>query len=294
MSQFGDLGRRILSSISSHTLPMAPLNVLAFGGSRNIGYFAAVRLLEQGATVTFLLRSPSIFDEDTTIQKYVQSGHARLVKGDALNEADTRRAWDAAGIVDAVIFTIGTTPSSFSLTKGFLIKPHNLCTQCMLNVLCTMPTYADAPQPKFVALSSTGVTPASHKALPFKLKPVYSMIGVPHRDKVAMERVIAHCAGWAWDPKADGAPTIDLMGAGWTDRKGLPAPGSLENALVIHAGFLTDGPCEADEGKRYRVSEEELGPDGYKISRKDAAHFVVDVLTRRWNEFGDKRVNLTY
>ncbi|KAJ7772662.1 hypothetical protein DFH07DRAFT_913526 [Mycena maculata] len=272
---------------------MAPLNILTFGASRNIGYFAAVRLLEQGATVTFLLRSPSIFDEDTTIRKYVQSGHARLVKGDALNEADTRRAWDAAGIVDAVVFTIGATPSSasFSLTKGLVMKTPNLCTQCILNVLCTMPTSAHGPQPKLVVLSSTGLTPAAHKALPILLKPLYSMLGAPHRDKVAMERVIAHCAGWTWDPKRDSEPTVDLMGEGWTERSGLPSRGSLD-VLVVRAGWLTDGPCEADKGKGYRVSEQELG--GYTISRKDAAHFVVDVLTRRWDEFSKKRVNLTY
>jgi hypothetical protein len=42
----------------------------------------------------------------------------------------------------------------------------------------------------------------------------------------------------------------------------------------------------------YRVSEQELG--GYTISRKDIAHFVVDALTRRWNEFENKRVNVAY
>ena len=57
--------------------------------------------------MTFLLRTPSAFDRDATIQKYVKSGHARLVKGDASIEADTQRAWDAAGIVDALVFTVG-------------------------------------------------------------------------------------------------------------------------------------------------------------------------------------------
>ncbi|KAJ7497673.1 hypothetical protein FB451DRAFT_1212367 [Mycena latifolia] len=275
---------------------MAPLNILTFGASRNIGYFAAIRLLDRGATVTFLLRSTSVFDGDSAIQKYVKSGHARLLKGDATNEEDTRRAWAEAGVVDAVIFTVGGTPS-FSILKGFVTKPDNLVTQCLLNVLCTMPTYPDAPQPKIVVLSSIGLTPVAHAALPLPLKPLYSMMGVPHRDKVAMERVIAHCAGWAWDAKTDSEPAIDLMGEGWMERQGLPAPGTL-NALVIRAGLLTDGACVADKveekgtGKSYRVSEEELG--GYTLSRKDAAHFVVDAITRRWDEFGNKRVNVTY
>ncbi|KAJ7647037.1 hypothetical protein FB45DRAFT_186954 [Roridomyces roridus] len=272
---------------------MAPLNLLAFGASRNIGYFAAIRLLEQGATVTFLLRSTSIFDEDTAIQAYVKSGHVRLLKGDALNESDVRAAWQAAGTVDAIIFTVGLYPSGFSLTKGMTINPHNAVTQCLLNVLCTMPTYPSAPQPKLVVLSSTGLTPAAFSALPFALKPLYALLGGPHRDKIAMEYVIAHCAGWAWDPKAESTPTIDLFGEGWTERTGLPAPGTLKHALIVRAGMLTDGPCTADAGgKTYRVSEQELG--GYTLSRRDAAHFVADALTRRWDEFDNKRVNVSY
>ncbi|KAJ7282917.1 hypothetical protein C8J57DRAFT_1463501 [Mycena rebaudengoi] len=294
---------------------MAPLNILTFGASRNIGYFAAVRLLglsiltmvgtyqdsdivaEKGATVTFLLRSPSIFDSDTTIQEYVRSGHAHLLKGDATREEDVQKAWSRAGevgAVDAVIFTVGAVPSSFHPLKGFLIKPHNLVTQCILNVLCTMPTHANGEQPKLIAISSLGLTRSGHALLPFTVRALYATIGVPHRDKIAMDRVISHCAGWAWNAERDGAePTIDLMGEGWTHRKGLPAEGGLKNALIIRAGMLTDGECLADQGKKYRVNEDELKLGGYKISRKDAAHFVVDALAR-WPEFGDRRVHLAY
>ncbi|KAF8139468.1 hypothetical protein K438DRAFT_1809993 [Mycena galopus ATCC 62051] len=275
---------------------MAPLNVLSVGASRNIGYFAAIRLLEQGSTVTFLLRSPSAFDGDATIQKYVKSGHARLVKGDASIEADTQRAWDEAGVVDALVFTVGTYPS-FSLTKGLVQKPADLCTRCMLNVLCTMPTYTDAPQPKFVVLSSTGLGPAAHKALPLAFRPLYGWALVhPHEDKKGMERVVSHCAGWTWDDKIHGKVSAAIMGDRWTERKSLPAKGTLQHAVIIRAGFLTDGECVADkvEGtkKSYRVSDKELG--GYTISRKDAAHLVVDVLTRRRDEFDNTRLNVTY
>ncbi|KAJ6498975.1 hypothetical protein C8R45DRAFT_99383 [Mycena sanguinolenta] len=271
------------------------LNVLSIGASRNIGYFSAVRLLEKGATVTFLLRLPSAFESDATIQKYVQSGRARLVKGDASIEADTGRAWDAAGTVDAVIFSVGTYPK-FQLTKGFVQTPPNLVTQCLLNVLCTMPTYTSAPQPKIIVISSTGLTPSAHAALPLLLKPLYGVVlAAPHRDKIGMERAIAHCAGWTWDPKADGpVAESEILGEGWTQRKGLPTPGSLKRMLVVRPALLTEGKCVVDEnkGKGYRVSENELG--GYTISRKDTAHFVVDALTRRWDEFENKRVNVAY
>ncbi|KAJ6499025.1 hypothetical protein C8R45DRAFT_101341 [Mycena sanguinolenta] len=280
---------------------MTPINVLSIGGSRNIGYFAAIRLLEQGSTVTFLLRSPSTFDGDAIIQKYVKSGHARLVKGDASIETDTQRAWDAAGIVDALVFTVGALPSlkDFSITKGFVQNPPDLCTRCILNVLCTMPTYETAPQPKLVLLSSTGLGPAAHKALPTLFKPMYGYaLALPHEDKKGMEHAIFHCAGWNWDTKIEGKVVPEIMGDRWTERRGLPARGTLRHALIIRAGLLTDGECVADkfkEGKtkkNYRVNEKELG--GYTISRKDVAHLVVDALTRRWDELDNKRVNATY
>ncbi|KAJ7493415.1 hypothetical protein B0H11DRAFT_2006306 [Mycena galericulata] len=275
------------------------LNVLSFGASRNIGYFSAVRLLERGATVTFLLRSPDIFDKDALIQSYVKSGHARLLKGDALNEADTRLAWNEAGVVDLLLFSIGGRPSasSFSISEGFVLKPHNLVTQCIFNVLCTMPTYSDASQPRIITISSTGLTTTAHAALPLMLKPLYAMIKGPHQDKLGMERVLAYCAGWAWNSDADGEPTTDVMGTQWTERKGLPGPGTLKRVLVIRPALLTDGKCVADKvqstgkGKMYRVSEDELG--GYTVSRKDVAHFIVDALGR-WEEFGNKHVNIAY
>ena len=78
---------------------MANMNILAIGASRNIGYMSAVRLLgtplhskqketligiaEKGATVTFLLRNPSVFDADEAIQRFVRSGRAKLLKGNA-------------------------------------------------------------------------------------------------------------------------------------------------------------------------------------------------------------------
>jgi len=69
---------------------------------------------EKGATVTFLLRSgPAVFDKNATIQKYVKSGKARLIKGDALNKEDVRKAWEEAAKGDGwvsvgiLLFTVG-------------------------------------------------------------------------------------------------------------------------------------------------------------------------------------------
>lgn len=76
-------------------------------------YLRLVLYLESGATVTFLLRSPAVFDADKVIQEYVKSGKARLIKGDALVQEDVKRVWEeaAAGegepVVDLLVFTVG-------------------------------------------------------------------------------------------------------------------------------------------------------------------------------------------
>lgn len=108
------------------------LNVYALGASRNIGYHAALRLLRtypstiiiadlyepslsvgKGGTVTFLLRSPSTFEGNETIQTFVRDGKAILVAGDALNKKDVAKGWETAqeaspaGKIDLVLFTVG-------------------------------------------------------------------------------------------------------------------------------------------------------------------------------------------
>lgn len=66
--------------------------------------------LDAGSTVTFLLRSPTTFDDDEIIQKHVKSGKARLVQGDGLVVADVRNVWAVASRdkpVDVLLFTVG-------------------------------------------------------------------------------------------------------------------------------------------------------------------------------------------
>ncbi|EGN95910.1 hypothetical protein SERLA73DRAFT_187183 [Serpula lacrymans var. lacrymans S7.3] len=267
--------------------------VLVIGGSRNIGYFSAVRLLDLGATVTFLLRSPNVFDDNQTIQKYVQQGKARLLKGDALIKEDVQRAWDEAAKggdsrpVDFLLFTVGGTPG-FKLTKGFVISPPNLVTQSLLNTMETLPT----PHPKIITISSIGLTRDSHATLPLLLKPLYACLTVPHKDKCGAEEVVAHCAGWSWDER--NSPGTEILGEGWADR--VPAKGQMENIVVVRPALLTDGECRADkEAKKpaYRVESGDI--DGsWTVSRKDVSHFLVEGVVKHWDEWRGKCVSIAY
>ncbi|KAJ7077315.1 hypothetical protein B0H15DRAFT_925000 [Mycena belliarum] len=274
---------------------MSP-NVLAFGASRtgNICYLSAIRLLEQGATVTFLGRNPAALETNELLQGYLKSGKARVIKGDATKEEDVRRAWSEAGTVDIVLFGVGMYPT-MHLFKGMVFPSKNLVTTCILNVLCTLP----APPPKLILVSGMALRPSAHASLPLLVKPVYATLGVPHRDKLGMERALAHCAGWPWNPATDGAPGADIMGDAWTARAGLPSAGTFRNLLLVRPALLTDGKCVADEvrakgkGKSYRVSEHDLS-SCYTVSRADVAHFIVTEALPRWDEFRNKAVNMGY
>jgi len=273
------------------------LNVLVIGGSRHIGYYSSLRFLDAGATVTFLLRSPTTFDNDESIQKHVKSGKARLIKGDGLVLADVQNVWAVASAdkpVDLLLFTVGFTgKQTFQLTKGFVISPHNLVTQCLLNLLCEMPK--TDPLPKIIVLSTSGVSRSSRSQVPSLLNILYGyLISHPLQDKLATERVIYHCAGWDWNPK-DGEPKVDIMGEGWQNRKGLPSPGQLKNAMVLRPAVLNDDECKADSGKAgrpYRAGEGEV--KGWFVSRKDVAHFIFDAVTNHWDEYGNKQVSIAY
>ncbi|KAG6867891.1 hypothetical protein C0993_009774 [Termitomyces sp. T159_Od127] len=239
------------------------MNILIIGGSRNIGYYSALRFLEGEHTVTFLLRKTSIFDHDTKIQTALDSGQARLVQGDALVKEDIQRAWTSA-------------------------IAHGKSGSCLLNSLTTLPNL----QTRIVIITSVGLTRTSHAGLPLLLKVLYPyLLGAVHRDKIGAERLISHCAGWEWN---EGDIRSEILAANWEDTPRLPSRGSVQEVLVIRPGLYTNGECLADTpgGKKYRVSEDELG--GWMISRRDVAHFIADATLRRWSEFSGRRVNIMY
>lgn len=180
----------------------------------------------------------------------------------------------------------------FQLTKGIILTPANLVTQCLLNALITLPPTSS--QPKIITISSTGVTKKSHNKLPLLLKPLYGyLLAQPHRDKSGAERLAAHCAGWEWE---DGEVGEDILAKGWQDTPGLPTQGSLKNIVVIRPALLLDGIAKSDntEGKRvaYRVQEGDFS--GWTVNRRDVAHFVVEGALANWNNWQGKCVSIAY
>ncbi|VDB82686.1 unnamed protein product [Peniophora sp. CBMAI 1063] len=277
------------------------MKVYCIGGSRNIGYFASVRLL--GHTVTFLLRSPSVFEEDETMQRYIRAGAARLVQGDALKKEDVQRGWQEAAKpmnggdqsgVDILLFTLGGTPK-FDMFKGLVISPPDLVTHATLNVLTTLPT----PYPRIVTVTSTGLTKQSHKELPMAMRTMYGyLLRSPHEDKQGVETVLARASGTIVDPTM--APPEGILPVGWERDPEFPEPGALRDVLVvIRPAFLTDGPCLSEtKGPatvRTRIEADLPVKGGYTISRQDVAYFIAErVLGNEWEEWRGKGVSLAH
>ncbi|EKM51721.1 uncharacterized protein PHACADRAFT_127548 [Phanerochaete carnosa HHB-10118-sp] len=281
------------------------MNVYAIGASKNIGYYSALRLLAKGGTVTFLLRKTEVFDADETIQSYVKSGKARLVKGDALEIEDVARGWAEAQpasqtrLVDVLLFTVGGALHHFSIISGAHIFPEDICSAAILNVVRTIPPNQRSPptQPKLIAFSKIGATKASHQRLPFAMKVFYSwLLTPPHVDKFCMERVAAYCAGM---PFPDEGYRPDLLPQGWKTLEGMPAEGAFKSVAILRPGWLTDGPAKADDeqnrGKKvYRTRIGDKEALGYSISRKDVSHFVVEEALERWSGWEGKQISLFY
>lgn len=152
----------------------------------------------------------------------------------------------------------------------------------MLNVLRTFPS---TPQTKLVLISSTGLSESSHAALPLLMKPMYGyLLRGPHADKLGMERVVSHAAGWNW---TDEEVSSEILPAQWG--AGGPAAGSLKEVLVVRPAFLTDG--EATE--KYRAEDKDM-PGAYTIRRRDVAHFIVEDGLKNWEKWGGKCVRIAY
>ncbi|KAG6832854.1 hypothetical protein H0H87_012786 [Tephrocybe sp. NHM501043] len=249
------------------------MNILVIGGSRNIGYYAALRLL------------------------------ATLVKGDALIKADVHNAWAASarkveGVVDALIFTVGAVSSQtkFSIARGAVISPPNLVTQALLNALATLPS----PHIKIITITSTGLTRTSKASLPFPIRALYAyVVASPHRDKLCAERLISHVGGLEWNVDEYGEIAKDVLDKDgkWKEMEGLPGPGTVQDALIVRPATLTDGECLADktvgtDRRPYRVSEGDF--KSWTVSRKDVGHFVFDAVVNRWEELRCKRINVGY
>jgi len=230
-----------------------------------------------------------VFAHDETIQKYITSGKAFIVQGDAMKAEDVQRAFEKASVdgpIDICLFTVGGT-GSFKISKGVVLDSPTLCTTSMLNVLAAMPR---DPLPKLILVSSIGLNKASYKSLPLLLKPMYGyVIEGPLADKLGMERAVARAAGWEWK---DEQPPAGILPGDWEAR--LPDVGFEKHVLVVRPTMLTDGKCKADKGGNaaYRVSKQELG--SYTVSRRDVAHFIVEQALKDWEKYEGSIINVGY
>lgn len=196
-----------------------------------------------------------------------------------------------------VVSSLGA-PAKFDLVGGSIIDPPGLCTRALLALLTCFPRDASVqPQPKLILISSVGMSKSAHDALPIAMKHLYAyLLCSPFKDKLGMERVAHYAArGWVW-PKADGEPVT--LPTGWKvklDGERAEGGGFLTDLVIVRATIFTDGACKTDKKgvKAYRVLDKEI-PGGYTISRRDAAHFVVEKCVPEWEQWNGKCVRISY
>ncbi len=163
-----------------------------------------------------------------------------------------------------------------------------------------MPDELRAPdaQPRFVVITSMGITAASHKALPFALKPLYgSMLSGPHEDKLGAERLLAHVRGIPWT--ASDPIKKEVLADGWQNTPGLPKAGEIKQLVIIRPALLSDGDCKGDAGPKkgkgpYRTLKDGDFGDGYRVSRKDIAHFIVCDALPNWEKWEGSGITVAY
>ncbi|KAG8986452.1 hypothetical protein FRB94_005640 [Tulasnella sp. JGI-2019a] len=253
------------------------MKVLAIGASRNIGSATSLNLLRQGHRVAFVLRNPSTFVDNAEIKPFIESGFVQLIKGDALDVNSLRAAWIEAGSsggpVDVAIFSVGGGAGQrpFAL-KGVVLDPPNLCTTALLNTFSSYPhDSSSTSQPRFVIITSNGVTKETHAALP--VWPMYAMLEGPHADKIDMEKIVHHSAGWT-SPWVEDGPKEKILQAGWESN--MPDRGWLKHVSIVRPAVLTNGKMKG----KYRVGEKPCG--AFTISRLDVAHFIANDVIPNW------------
>ena len=212
------------------------------------------------------------------MKPYIESGKATLVKGNAMSFDDVSAAWKTAssqGTVDLVLFTVGGTQGSFSITKGVVMTPHNVCTEAILATQRAI-VQSGAPVPKFVVMSSTGLTRQSKAVMPLLLRPLYGWaLHLAHEDKRGLEAVIHHGIGIPYEEGE--TPGEAILPAGW--KESLPAAGWAKHSVIIRASLLTSGEVTG----KYRAAVGDF--KSWKVTRKDVAHFIAEELLVNWDKY---------
>ncbi len=151
-------------------------------------------------------------------------------------------------------------------------------------------------QPHFVAVTSSGITTEAYAKLPFALKPF--VLPAALADKLGMERVLAHAGGLEWSTRDE--VSAEVLPEEWESTSGLLGAAELKH-VVVRPAVLTDGPCRGDETVEtrkgsvpYRTLANDELRDGYRVSRQDVAHFIVQDVASNWSKWEGAAVNIAY
>lgn len=255
---------------------------------------AIVGLLERGETVSILLRSPSVLEQDNVLKKYFESGRLHLFKGDATSKEDVVSAWKAAitasGIVNVVLFAVGPT-AKFKVFKGMTVNPPNVSAMSYFNTLLAINSGPENTSSlKTIVLSAKSVTPGAMASLPTLVRLFAGwMLRNVNLDKRGMEALVFHGWGKEYEEGMTPTPSQGILPDDWKEQ--LPHAGWAKSTVLIRPPRLTDDP----ERVKYRADIHDFPV--WSISRRDLAGFIVDrVLASddEWKKFEGEVVTIGY
>ncbi|KAH7361500.1 hypothetical protein B0T11DRAFT_279066 [Plectosphaerella cucumerina] len=248
---------------------MSDTKTIVFIGASGGCGLAALRKALQHSDSTIciaLCRNPSkltdVFPPSSHPNLVVKQGNAHSVediKSVLINPSDPTQ------LVDALCFTIGS-PMNFS--KLSTEDPH-VCERgisTVLRALSDLRSTGAVGKPHICAVSTTDIT--AKRDVPLLMLPFYHyVLGVPHKDKAAMEEGLR------------------------------VAVGEGEEVTIVRPSLLTDGEETGAEVRvgvdDVRTGERESEAVGYTIGRADVGKWMWENVLREGG-YGGKSVSITY
>jgi nucleoside-diphosphate-sugar epimerase len=259
------------------------LTLSIFGSTGGTGLAILRQCLNASYQCTVLVRNPSKLLTLLSISD--APPNLTIVTGSIQDTSAVQRALLTSDgkLVHIVVSCIGFVPS-LTLNKKSLnpfanVDDVHICENGTKTILSSieevkqqhsLDTVQGSPNPLLVVLSTTGITTAG-RDLPVAMKPLYGIMGPPHKDKKAMEDFLHSAAVLPSQPWIVIRPSL-LMGDGKGEPKG----------KVIKVGVEKNG-------KHQQLAI------GYRIQREDVGYWIFkNVVEGDWEQWNKSAVTLTY
>ncbi|PYH94521.1 hypothetical protein BO71DRAFT_353148 [Aspergillus ellipticus CBS 707.79] len=251
---------------------MATQPTLAFFGATGGCINACLELsLKAGYHCTALARTPSKLEDmlrDHEVPEHIMARHLTIIKGNIMDVAAVQQTLFLDGRPVGLVFSGIGGKMQLGL-KPTLDNP-TICQDGTRTILTA--ARACQPPPRFVTLSTTGITQEEKRDLPVLMMPMYHwMLKVPHADKKVMEELI------------------------FAEMRKPVQERAIQDFMMIRPSLLTDGT--GDGLHKIRTGTEAQPAVGYVIARYDVGRWLFGNVVEKAGQpdapYWGQRVSIT-